>query len=226
MLNYEIEPSLLYPYLPKGTELDFFNSTCYISLVGFMFLDTRVKGISFPYHKNFEEVNLRFYVRYKENECWKRGVVFIREIVPKRMVRFVANTFYGERYFYLPMKNLLHANLDSLEIKYEWLFKKQWNYIQAVIEKTSTAAIANSEEEFITEHYFGYTKLTDASTSEYEAVHPKWQIHKVLSYDLFCDAENLYGKKFKEYLAKPKSAFMADGSVVEVKNKKILKFPL
>lgn len=226
MLNYEIKPSLLFPYLPAGTELDFWNNTCYISLVGFMFLDTRIKGISFPYHKNFEEVNLRFYVRYKKNDHWNRGVVFIREIVPKRMVRFVANTFYGERYMYLPMKNSLRENDDSLEIKYDWLLKKQWNFMKVAFEKASTPAVENSEEEFITEHYFGYTKLTDVTTSEYEVVHTKWQIHKVLSYDLFCDAENMYGKKFKEYFSKPKSVFMADGSIVEVKNKKIFKFPL
>lgn len=226
MLNYEVEQSLLYSYLPKGTELDFWNNTCYVSLVGFMFSETKVRGISFPYHKNFEEVNLRFYVRFKEDHDWKRGVVFIREIVPKRMVRFVANTFYGERYLYLPMKNSLQENTDSLEIKYEWLLKKQLNFIQAVVEKTSAPAFENSEEEFITEHYFGYTKLTDVSTSEYEVVHPKWNIHKVISYDLFCDTEALYSNKFKEYFIKPKSVFMADGSVVEIKNKRVFKFPL
>ena len=224
MFNYEIEPSVLYPYLPRGTELDFWNNTCYISLVGFMFLNTRIKGISIPYYRNFEEFNLRFYVRFKDKELWKRGVIFIKEIVPKRMISFIANTFYGEHYLYVPMKNSLKENDDSLEIKYEWLFAKQWNFIKAVADKKSMVAAANSEEEFITEHYWGYTKLSETLTSEYRVTHPAWNIHKVNSFELQCNVAAMYGEKFKDYLVKPRSVFLADGSEVAVMNKSIIGF--
>jgi uncharacterized protein YqjF (DUF2071 family) len=225
MANYEIEATVLRPYLPAGTELDFFNNTCYTSLVGFMFLETRIKGISIPYYTNFEEFNLRFYVRFKENEKWRRGVVFIKEIVPRKMISYIANIFYGEHYLYAPMKNSLKEKNDLFEIKYEWRFNKEWNFIEAVAEKKSSPAKENSEEEFITEHYWGYTKLTDNSTSVYEVVHPKWNIHKVVSSELFCDVKNMYGEKFTSYFKKPVSVFVADGSVVEVKNRKVIKFP-
>ncbi len=91
MLNYEIEPSVLFPYLPKGTELDLWNNNCYISLVGFMFLNTRVRGLSIPFYRNFEEFNLRFYVRFKDKNEWKRGG-FCKRDYPKRMISFIANT--------------------------------------------------------------------------------------------------------------------------------------
>src|ERR1700741_4988936 len=96
MINFETAPGLLRPYLPRNTELDTWNNTHYVSLVGFLFQDTRLKGFSFPLHRTFEEVNLRFYVKYREGHSWKRGVVFIKELVPKRLITFVANTVYKE----------------------------------------------------------------------------------------------------------------------------------
>src|SRR4051812_37339218 len=105
MINYAVDKKLLEPYLPRHTELDYWNNTCYVSLVGFMFLNTRIKGVKVPFHINFEEVNLRFYVRYKEAEIWKRGVVFIQEIVPLPALTFVANTIYQEHYQTRPMKH-------------------------------------------------------------------------------------------------------------------------
>src|SRR5450432_2463378 len=93
MASYTIEPALLKPYLPRYTELDFYNGNTYVSLVGFMFNNTRIPGMKIPFHVNFEEVNLRFYVRYKDNGEWKRGVVFIKEIVPKLAISYVANNF-------------------------------------------------------------------------------------------------------------------------------------
>ncbi len=224
MLNYEIKPSVLLSYLPKGTELDFWNNTCYISLVGFMFLNTRIKGLSIPFYKNFEELNLRFYVRFKDKNEWKRGVVFIKEIVPKRMIRFIANTMYGEQYSFVHMKNSFLESDDTFEIKYEWLLNNEWNFIKAIAEKNAVPVIKNSEEEFITEHYWGYTKLSNTSISEYNVVHSKWNIHKVISHDLFCNVSDMYGKTFEEYLIQPKSVFMAQGSAVAINNRRTLKF--
>lgn len=223
--NYEIEPAVLLPYLPAGTELDYWNNTCYVSLVGFMFLNTKIKGIAVPFHRNFEEFNLRFYVRFKDNGEWKRGVVFIKEIVPKKMICLVAQVLYGEHYYYHRMKNSAKETNDTHEIKYEWLVKNEWNYLSAVTSKETAPAKENSEEEFITEHYWGYTHLSQTKTSEYNVVHPKWNIHKVLSFDLFCNAAALYSDAFKKCLAQqPKSVFMAAGSAVSIKERTIWKY--
>jgi uncharacterized protein len=80
LFNYTIAPEALQPFMPYGTELDLWNGKCYISLIGFMFKNTRVLGLPIPGHINFEEVNLRFYVKRKVNGEWRRGVVFILRV--------------------------------------------------------------------------------------------------------------------------------------------------
>ena len=190
-----------------------------------MFLNTKIKGIAVPLHRNFEEFNLRFYVRFKDNGEWKRGVVFIKEVVPRPMICFIAGLLYGEHYYYHPMKNSIKENADTLEIKYEWLFKKEWNFISAVAEKKSSPLVPNSEAAFITEHYWGYTKLAENKTSAYNVIHPQWNIHKVISYDVQCDVTGMYGNEFEQFLNQPpKSVFMADGSAVSVNERIVLKY--
>src|ERR1700733_4846171 len=96
MLNYEVDPEILKPYLPPATELDLWQGKALVSMVGFLFKNTRVFGVKWPLHVNFEEVNLRFYVRHFNGTEWKRGAVFISEIVPKRVISLMANTLYNE----------------------------------------------------------------------------------------------------------------------------------
>src|ERR1035437_4277113 len=89
MANYVVPKELLSPFIPNNTELDYYKGNTFVSLVGFMFLNTRILGLSVPYHINFEEVNLRFYVKYNDRVKWKRGTVFIKEIVPKPAISFI-----------------------------------------------------------------------------------------------------------------------------------------
>ncbi len=225
MLNYAIDPFVLEKYLPGGTELDIWNGICYVSLVGFMFLNTRVRGISVPFFSNFEEFNLRFYVRFKDGEEWKRGVVFVKEIVPKRIVSSIANSVYGEHYYCYPMKNSLIENDGLIKVKYEWFYKNEWNFIEVTAEEDTYPLIENSEEEFITQHFWGYTKLSNGATSEYHVEHPRWDIHKVVSHNVQCNSKDLYGDDFDYYLKQPPvSAFMARGSDVKVFPRKLWKF--
>ena len=105
MLNYVVDPRLITPLVPAETEIDFENGETFLSVVGFLFLDTRLLGLPIPLHRDFEEVNLRFYVRRKSADTWRRGVVFIRELVPRRAIALVARTFYGENYVAVPMKH-------------------------------------------------------------------------------------------------------------------------
>lgn len=159
MANYAVDAEILKTYLPKHTELDYWNGACYISLVGFMFLNTSVKNIKFPFHINFEEVNLRFYVKYKSGNDWKRGVVFIKEIVPKRILTFVANTIYKEKYETLPMSHKWESKDDSLLVQYQWKKAGKLNSFLAHTHLNLFDIKEGSEEEFITEHFWGYTKI-------------------------------------------------------------------
>ncbi|PKF73951.1 YqjF family protein [Chryseobacterium sp. PMSZPI] len=221
IINYEIDPDIVSKYLPEGTELDFYKGKCYVSLVGFMFLNTKLLGVPIPFHRNFEEVNLRFYVKKNENGIWKRGVVFIKEIVPKPALSFVANSVYNENYHTMPMKNMIHEKKDELLIKYSWK-DKNWYSIRITAENKAQQMEADSEFEFITEHYWGFTKK-EKNTSEYEVCHPKWNCYPVKDHHLNIDFNTIYGEDF-ECLnhQQPISVMLAEGSEIKVKAKKYI----
>jgi uncharacterized protein len=216
MANYAVEEALLKPFVPAGTELDLFEGTCYVSLVGFMFLDTRVLGLRIPYHANFEEVNLRFYVRREDQSGLRRGVVFLREIVPKRAITFVANTLYGEKYVTMPMKHQWSESQGDVGVAYQWK-SKRWNTFAARASGRPEAIDAGSEEDFITNHYWGYTRLSDGLTSEYEVVHPQWNVYPVRQFQIDVDFGDVYGATFAFLAqAKPVSVLLAEGSAISV----------
>lgn len=221
IINYEINPDILSKYLPVGTELDFYKGKCYVSLVGFMFLNTKLLGLPIPFHRNFEEVNLRFYVKKKEGGKWKRGVVFIKEIVPKPALSFVANSVYKENYKTMPMKNSIFEKDKELLIKYSWK-DKAWHSIEIKAENKLLKMKADSEFEFITEHYYGFTKKGNL-TSEYEVCHPQWDYYLVKNYQLEIDFRTIYGSDFECLNSqKPISVMLAEGSEIQVKMKKHL----
>jgi uncharacterized protein len=224
IFNYIIEPEILQKYVPVGTEIDLWDNNCYISVIGFMFNNTKVLGVKIPFHTNFEEVNLRFYVKRFENGKWKRGVVFIKEIVPKTAITLVANTLYNEHY---QTNKMRHSEVEtdvSKTFQYEWLVSKNWQTLSVTTEKKPLEILENSEAEFITEHYFGYTKFNATTTFEYEVTHPRWQQLQVVDYKLNVNFEENYGKDFAELQnKKPKSVFLAIGSKITVENKRTIK---
>jgi hypothetical protein len=222
-INYEINPEFLEKYVPKGTELDLWNGKCYISLIGFMFENVKILGMKIPFHVNFEEVNLRFYVKRFEAGAWRRGVVFVKEIVPKQAITFVANTLYNEQYQTLPMRYERVSGSTSFLFKYEWKKRNVWHSISVETGKQLIPIVENSEAEFISEHYYGYTVSPRGRTVEYEVKHPKWQQYEVLDYAVNVDFEMVYGKEFA-FLQniKPDSCFVAKGSKISIESKKIL----
>lgn len=221
--NYAVDAALLKPYLPAKTELDAWNDTIYVSLVGFMFVNTKVLGLKIPFHTNFEEANLRFYVRHKDGNEWKRGVVFIKEIVPRHAITFVANILYKEHYQTLPMRHLWEVNDNTRLTRYEWKCNNQWQSFAVESEVNTRPIMEGSETEFITEHYWGYTKINPTKTFEYEVTHPKWEAYSVQKYNIDVDFGLTYGKEF-ELLNKlqPKSVMLAEGSLITVENKREL----
>ncbi len=224
LANYEVDPELLTPFLPHKTELDIWNNRCYVSLVGFMFLNTRIFGIKIPFHSNFEEINLRFYVRHHDGKQWKRGVVFVSEIVPKPMISFVANTLYNEHYKTRKMYHKWEETETTLLTSYGYLEKDRPQSIEVSTSKIATSFPAYSETEFITEHYWGYSPISEKKTTEYEVTHPQWKAYDVLDYNIEFDFELAYGSHFKILNeSTPRSVMLAEGSPITVESKTILK---
>ena len=219
MVNYEVAPALLLPFVPEGTELDCWRGKVFVSLVGFRFLKTRLRGfLPIPLHSNFDEVNLRFYVRREAGGEVRRGVVFVREIVPRWAIAYVARTFYNENYVALPMAHEIRpVGSSRLRVKYRWRSGKTWSGISVETDGAPEIPGAGSVEQFITEHYWGYAAQTDGRSMEYRVTHPSWKVWQVRQSSFEGDAEKTYGKDFAEVLTgKPHSAFLAEGSPVNV----------
>jgi uncharacterized protein YqjF (DUF2071 family) len=219
MLNFTIDPAVLEPLVPRGTELDFWNGQAYVSVVGFQFVNARILGIPAPFHGSFEEVNLRFYVvRHVDGEM-RRGIVFIREIAPKWLVTLIARWFYNENYVTMTMRQrieLPRRNEAGL-VQYEWFHAGRWQHVSAHLHGDAHPLASGSEEEFIAEHYFGYTRQPDGSTMEYEVEHPPWRIWQASSPNYDCDVASIYGVEFVPWLRRPSSVFVADGSAITVR---------
>ena len=224
MLNYEVEGTLLSDYVPAGTVLDNFEGRTYISLVGFQFRQTRLFGsIPVPFHSDFEEVNLRFYVRRKVGNEERRGVVFIAEIVPKRAVAQIARLAYGENYICLPMKHRVSKTGTLKSARYEWELNGAWCKLHAHATAAPTPAKEASFEQFITEDYWGYSRQRNGDSLEYEVSHIPWSVWMATVARFEGNAKSLYGPAIGEVLQRqPDSAFIEDGSpVVVFRGKKI-----
>jgi uncharacterized protein YqjF (DUF2071 family) len=211
LLNYRIDPSILLPFLPAKTELDFYQGHTYVSLVAFLFHRTTLSTwVPAFFHRDFEEVNLRFYVTRKDSTGIKRGVVFIKEIVPKPFLAWTARKFYHENYVSMPMSSNIQ---EGQFYEYTW----GTHSLKLRTDNRPFQAAGDSLERWITEHYWGYTQVTDSKTYEYKVKHPVWNLFEVQSYELTLNSHSLYGVEFtKIFNSKPHSQFLADGSPVTV----------
>lgn len=221
MANYAVSADVLAPYLPHGVELDYHNNNTYLSLVGFMFKDTSLFHIPIPVLGTFEEINLRFYVKRVEGDTVKRGVVFISETVPYKLVAWLANKLYKEHYIAIPTKNEIEISNVSKNVRYRWKINNEWNHLSVNATGESDQMMPGSIEEFIFEHYYGYTKVGSQLSQEYKVNHPRWLVNKVVDYSIHCDFTSMYGNDFS-FLnnRQPDTVILAEGSPVTVKWKR------
>lgn len=224
MINYAVDRTLaaqvLAPMVPPGTELDQFQGKTYISLVGFRFLRTRVRRLWIPFHANFDEVNLRFYVRRQGISPARRGVVFVREIVPRYAIAKVAQVVYHENYIALPMSHQViepTSEHGRVQAEYRWRYQGQWNRLRLECSGRPALAPEGSLEQFITEHYWGYAKQPDGGCLEYRVAHDPWRVWTATQGSFQGDPTSLYGAELGKCLSgEPDSAFLAEGSAVTV----------
>lgn len=224
-LNYACPPELLRPLVPSGTGLDTWNGASVMSLVGFRFRDTRLRGLPIPFHRNFEEVNLRFYVtRPDQDGIARRAVVFIRELVPRFAIATIARWTYNEPYMAVPMAHRIDLREDTGgTVEYSWRHRGDPFSMMGSVQGPAEPLAPGSEAEFITEHYWGYTRQRDGSTLEYQVEHPHWNVWTARSARFDGPAHQLYGVAFGKLLASPpQSAFVAVGSEVAVFPGKLL----
>ena len=218
MLNHEVEPAILRQYVPSGVELDTFEGRTFVSLVGFRFLRTKLYGfLAVPFHSNFDEVNLRFYVRRREGGEERRGVVFIRELVPRAAIAGLARLMYGEKYDACPMEHRIERSADGISAEYGWDWRGGQFRLSAEAQGEPARVAEGCLENFITEHYWGYSAKSASETIEYRVSHEPWRVWVSTNARFEGEGGALYGADFGEILRRPSdSAFIAEGSPVLV----------
>lgn len=218
MLNYEVDPALLTHHIPAGTTLDSFQGRTFMSLVGFRFCHTKLFGsISIPFHANFDEVNLRFYVRRQHGGGVRRGVVFIAEVVPRRAIATTARLVYGENYRRSAMRHCIESAGPDRRIEFQFQLQSGWAHLSAATAGVPAVPQAGTLEQFITEHYWGYSAQQSGGSVEYHVSHIPWKVWRTTSANFVGDARTLYGRDLASLLQRrPDSAFVADGSPVIV----------
>ncbi len=222
VVNFEIDAAVLAPHVPLGTEPDAWQGRSLLSLVGFQFRDTRVWGLSIPFHRHFAEVNLRFYVRRKTTDGWRRGVSFVRELAPRRALAWTARWLYGENYLTVPIRyDITLPNGDPSahsRVAYHWRHAGRESLLELTATGTGATAAAGTLEEFIIEHYWGYSGGTGRRTVEYRVEHPRWKLWPTARPASTATRSACTAQRFAEALAAPPvSAFFADGSPVTVR---------
>jgi len=220
MANYLVDRRRIEPLVPRGVEIDEFHGQVYVSVVGFLFLHTRVLGLPIPWHRHFEELNLRFYVRREVADEVRRGVVFVKEVVPRWAIAWTARVAYNENYVALPMSHEpsgWEIPPECGRVEYAWRAGGGWNRLAAEAHGPPRPLAAGSLDEFIAEHYWGYCRQRDGGTVEYRVEHPPWNVWSPVTAELDGRVAEFYGPAFADVLARPPdSALIADGSAIAV----------
>jgi uncharacterized protein len=217
-LNYAVDPDLVQRYVPAGTELDLLNGVALVSIVAFRFLDTRLLGVPVPFHRDFDEVNLRAYVRRNESGVWRRGVVFVRELVPRPAIAWTARLAYNEPYRAVPMRHRIDVDAErGGSVRYDWRAGGAWNSVAAMVRGAPAPIDPASDIGFITEHYFGYTPQRNGRTIAYDVEHPRWNVWANADTTLTCNASASFGRDWHDSLSgAPTTAFLCDGAPVSI----------
>ncbi|MBX7151425.1 DUF2071 domain-containing protein [bacterium] len=212
-ITYAVSPEILKPHLPSGLELDLRDGKAFVSFVAFDFADTRVLSFKIPYHVNFPEVNLRYYANYKG----RRGVVFLREFVPRFWIAFVADRIYNEPYQAIAMHSTFDETSDSLSISHRLIKNKKTSSVEVKADKNTFIPSDNSVEHFFKEHDVGFGRTKKGETLWYRVEHPVWEVHPISEMRIEVDFENLYGTEWKFLKdAEPYCALLAKGSGIKV----------
>lgn len=213
LLTYVVPPDMLRPHLPPGLDLDTRDGHAFVSLVGFDFLDTRVLGVPWPGFRDFPEINLRFYVRSGA----ERGVAFLRELVPQRLVAWVARTLYNEPYAAMRMQTTRNETPDHLTMTYQAVWRGRVQRLRITGAKPAETPAPESAAHFFKEHRWGFGTTRGGQTVRYEVTHPVWPIYRVTSFDLDLDWAHVYGPAWAFLQdAEPYSVVLAAGSPVQV----------
>ncbi|MFT3924132.1 MAG: DUF2071 domain-containing protein [Myxococcales bacterium] len=213
LVNYAVDPARLEPFLPPGLSLDVVDGEAFVSLVAFDFLHTRVLGVSWPGYRSFPEINLRFYVR----EGDRRGVCFIREFVPKRLVAWLARSLYNEPYAAVPMRSSVRLSDDVWHVEHVLQARGRTQRLALSARNVETIPAESSQAHFFKEHSWGYGRSRSGELTRYEVRHEVWAVYQLQRWQLDWEFGAVYGPDWADLArTEPRSVLLAKGSPIRV----------
>lgn len=224
LFTYPVPPAVLEKRLPPGLELDTREGQAFVSLVAFDFLDTRVLGVGWPGYRNFAELNLRFYVRRRRSPAEsaaqtppERGVVFVREFVPRRLVARMARSIYNEPYLAAPLVSSVRDEPDKITVEHRLTFAGRTHTMSMTGSKPAFRPGETGVEHFFKEHHWGYGTGRNGRLLRYRVEHPVWDVYPVQSWSVDLDWAAVYGPEWAFLAgAQPYSTVLAAGSAIQV----------
>lgn len=209
---------MLAQYVPPGTELDNWNGAYYVSLIGFRFQDTRVLGLPLAFHSEFQEVNLRTYVRRQVGNDVHHGVRFIQELVSRPMIAAGARLTFNEPYRVVDMDERTSSGIPGepiSSVEYRWKWRTEWCGLSVTLKGLPSVPSPGSEEDFIMYKEWGFTPQRDGSAIEYHVEHPRWSVWQVSEGRAYGSVGESPGPIWSiVFGSAPHSVFFADGSEV------------
>ena len=212
--TWAVHPSLLAPMVPARAILDLWNGDALLSLVGMRAVNVRVSGLPVPLHQDFDQISMRFCVRREVAGETRRGLVFVKQIVPSASMTLVDRLLYHANYVNAPTRHDIEPGEQGWT-SYEWLVGERWNRFSAVRAGAAVAPAEQSIEEFISHRPWAYSRQADGSTLESCAEHPRWEVWPAQEMLLDCDVAPLFGVEYVPVFAsQPIATFVAVGSTV------------
>ncbi len=216
LASYAVPDDLLLPLLPPGLSLDKRNGSAWCSLVGFDFSQMRVLGWSVPPLFgicDFPEFNLRFYVREGE----RRGVVFVRELVPTPLIALAARLTYNEKYSLARMTSRVTQVGETRRVRHDFALNGQRHTLAVTAHGPPADPPPGSLDNWIKEQGWGFGQTRGGKLIRYRVVHPHWRTYAVQHCDLPLDFEALYGPAWHSLQSRaPDAVTLAEGSHVAI----------
>ena len=219
VINFEIDPKLLRNFIPPKTELDFFNETSFVTLMARACKNVKPYGWPIVFAKSIDQILLRFYVKRKVGDTWRRGVCLIRDYLPKRKASFFLNWMFKHSFTQVPIKRT-SSNFESglptqlPTVEYQWTTGDYVNHIKVNARSQMRQQEQETKESFVLDHHYGYT-VKEGKTYEYYVEYSPWAMWDAQSGSFDCDTENVFGRPFVRALKqRPASVFLARGSDV------------
>lgn len=217
LVNFALEPDFLINILPVGLDPDLLHGKAYASLVAFDFESIRVGGIPWPGYTQFPELNLRVYVRC--SEAGRRGVFFIRELIPGKIPTAIARVAYNEPYSACPLTRSHQALVNGAQVqRTDWIWKGAPNYLEVEVGPETMMPATDEDANWFKEQEWGFGHSRLGELLRYHVTHPRWMVRKVHRCDYEVDWLGLYGPIWARQLegAEPDSLMHCIGSEIAV----------